>query len=174
MYKFLDSKEEIEGYIKLEGITSAIELCEHKLDKHFNAKVNKKHIAKMENFKSRIAEDIKFKYYEVYKRYFKLPKMIDKYYDSSIFTKERVQKAMILDNGRNFEDGFSGIKVKNNSYTNNYVVEVVDGERGQVFCKRYEGGLPTKEQIIIDSVFGLGELEVREQGNLYSIYDFFN
>lgn len=173
MYSFLGSKGEIESYIKLNGVKSPMDLCERKLNHSFQLDINKWFIQRLEMFKSRISEEVKFKFFEVYRKYFKLPRMIDLYYDSSIFTESKVRSAMILEHGKNFVDGFSGVKVKNNCYSNEYVVEVVDGENGQLFCKKHMC-LPTKEQLIIDSAFGLGSLDIRENGNLYSIFDFFN
>lgn len=170
---FLGTITEIEEYIKINSIKTPVELADKKLENAFNSRENKKFRNKIDSWLDRLSDVNKYKYFEVYKRNFKLPKILNMYYKSDVFTEQKVTKAMILEQGRNFEDGFSGVKVKNNCYTNDYVIEVVDGEKGQVFCKKYKGSLPTIEQILVDSVFGLGDLDVREQGNLYSIVDFF-
>lgn len=171
---FLDNEKVIKQYIEENNIKTPVELADKKLENFFNNRENRKFKKRIDSWLDRVKETDENKYFEIYKRYFKLPKMLNMYYGQDIFNESSVKKAMILEQGRYFEDGFSGVKVKNNCYTNDYVVEIVDGEKGQVFCKKYEGSLPTKEQILIDSVFGLGFLEVREQGNLYSILDFFN
>lgn len=171
--RFLGSEQEIKDYIKSNHIKSAVELADKRLENYLNSKENKKFKKRIDSWLDILDKDIREKYFEVYKRNFKLPKLLNDYYNPEILTESAVKRAMILQHGRNFEDGFSGVKVKNNCYTNDYVIEVVDGEKGQVFCKKYRGSLPTIEQILVDSVFGLGDLDVREQGNLYSIVDFF-
>lgn len=91
-------------------------------------------------------------YFDVFKEYIKTPKMIKEYYKKSIFTESKINSSMILEHGRNYPDGFAGIRVKKMSYTTAYIVEILDGENGQQFIKTYTA-LPTIEQLIFDSVF---------------------
>ena len=53
MYSFLGSKEEIESYIKLNGVKSPMDLCERKLNHSFQLDINKWFIQRLEMFKSR-------------------------------------------------------------------------------------------------------------------------
>lgn len=91
-------------------------------------------------------------YFDVFNEYIKTPRMIKEYYKKDIFTESKINKSLILEHGRNYPDGFSGIKVKRMSYTNDYIIEIVDGENGQQFVKAYRQ-LPTQDQLIYDSVF---------------------
>lgn len=65
-----------------------------------------------------------------------------------------VDKALIYSVGRNYPDGFSGIHIKKESYRNYYQVEIVDGERGKKFFKRYDH-LPSYDELLEDSKFDL-------------------
>ncbi len=83
---------------------------------------------------------------------FKLPEMINKYYDSKIFTSKRLDQQIIVSHGHNFADGFAGITIKKMSYSDEYILEILDGENGQQFCKTYKE-LPTKDNLIYDTLF---------------------
>lgn len=115
-----------------------------------NSTRNKKHLKKLNDLVKSYNHD--YPYYSLYKEKFLLPKLITQYYINSIFTEEKVRKGFIVTHGRDFTDGFSGIFIKNKNYTNRFVIEIKDGERGQLFCKTYDG-LPTIERLIIDSFY---------------------
>lgn len=80
-------------------------------------------------------------------------KLADSNYDSAI-NEKAVISAMILERGRNFGDGFSGLKVKKASYNASFAFELVDGERGQVFFRVYDH-FPQKDEFLEDVAFDL-------------------
>lgn len=89
-------------------------------------------------------------YFEVYKKYIKLSLMIQDYWKDT--TKSKVDNAMILQVGRHFEDGFSGMQIKKMSYSDEYIVSIEDGEEsGILFIKTYKK-YPETLQLIEDSV----------------------
>lgn len=110
------------------------------------------------------------KYFYMYSEYILLPKLINEHWES--INKQQVDRAMILQSGRYFEDGFSGIQIKKMSYSDEYIVSIEDGERGLLFIKTYKF-FPEKSMLIEDSVFNN---LLRNDGKKYkkSIREIFN
>ena len=69
------------------------------------------------------------------------------------FTPQKVQKAMILKVGRNYEDGFSGITIKAAPYHNEFIIRIDDGEAGNYFHKIYNH-FPMQQELELDSLLG--------------------
>lgn len=143
--------QELQEHIKNNGYTNILLYCNDYLKSTLQAdKIANKLINKY------IADNPKYNestlYFDMYSNYILLPKMLKEYYKSNIFTESAINKALILEHGRNYSDGFSGIRIKKMSYTNDYIIEVMDGERGQLFCKTYRK-LPELNQLIYDSIF---------------------
>jgi len=112
-------------------------------------------------------------YFDTFKDNIKTVRMINDYYDKNIFTETKIERAMILESGRNYADAFSGIRIKKMSYTNDYIIEILDGELGQCFIKTYKR-LPTAKQMIYDSVYP--DILYNDDSKTYkpSIIDFYN
>ena len=127
-------------------------LCNHVLECVTKKdKIMKKLVAKYIDRYPEFSES-KTLYFDTFKDYIKTVRMINDYYDTKIFTEFKINQALILEHGRNYPDGFSGLRIKKMSYSSDYIIEIVDGECGQQFIKTYNK-LPTKEQMIYDSVF---------------------
>lgn len=143
--------QELQEHIKNNGYTNILLFCNDYLkstldgDKIANRLVNK-YVDNNINYNKDTL------YFDMYSNYILLPKMLKEYYKSNIFNVIAINKALILEHGRNYSDGFSGIRIKKMSYTNDYIIEVVDGERGQLFCKTYKR-FPELNQLIYDSIF---------------------
>lgn len=113
-----------------------------------NDKTFKKFIKRYNEYKP----DSKYPYYEIYLWQFKIPHMMELYWDDKIFTPKKVEDAMILKHGCNHPDGWAGIQIKKLAYRQGWIVEILDGCNGQQFIKSYKE-FPTKEQICQDSIF---------------------
>jgi N-acyl-D-aspartate/D-glutamate deacylase len=149
--KLFNNVKELKEYIIKNNFKDVKTFCNHVLE-HYTA--NTKIMNKLINkYKECNREDSDSNiYFNTYSSYMLLPELLKKCYDSKIFTPSKIDRALILEHGRNYPDGFSGIKVKRMSYTNDYIIEVVDGERAQLFIKTYRY-LPTLDQLIYDSIF---------------------
>lgn len=128
----------------------------------------------VERYKKHKSND-RLYYYGMYLWIFKLPQMINKYYDTNIFTTKKINEQLIITNGNSFSDGFAGVKVKKMSYDDYYILEIVDGENGQLFCKTYKK-LPTIKQLEYDTVFKYILDNNYNKNNKYkkSVYELFN
>ena len=92
-------------------------------------------------------------YFDFVKTHFIAPNLIEKNWTNTI-SKKRVENGSIFEIGKNYPDGFPGIKIKKSSYRNRWLFELVDGERGQQFIKTYDK-FPNKKQVLLDSIISL-------------------
>lgn len=139
------NKDEVKLYIEKNGVQSPVELCEQLVKEQLKNSPT--------SIVSRILKFLdtskEYPYFNLYVENFLIPRMLTRYYRD--ITKADVDKALILQKGRDFPDGFSGIQVKAVSYTSNYVVQVSDGERGILFVKKYNH-FPTYDELLMDTL----------------------
>ncbi|RMD65684.1 hypothetical protein D6817_05600, partial [Candidatus Pacearchaeota archaeon] len=110
-------------------------------------------IKKLEDIFSRNISPIKNPALEYFKSRTVPSEIVLRDWDEKEITPNRVSRAMILSVGRNFADGFSGLLIKKQPYSDVYLVNIKDGKRGGVFYKVYYG-FPTKKQVLYDAILG--------------------
>ena len=107
---------------------------------NFDFKLKKR----IENINSKVP------YFNFVKSHFVAPQLVEKNWDKNI-SKKRIENNSLLEIGKNYPDGFSGIKIKKAPYRDRWLLELVDGERGQQLIKTYNK-FPNKEQVLMDSI----------------------
>lgn len=165
MKRRLTTKEDFKQFITENNIQSPKALCNILFEPHVRTLSRKI----KQNLCRSLDMTKEYPYYHLYKNEFLLPKMITKYYKG--IPKQQVDRALILEVGKSFPDGFSGVRIKARSYTSNYVIEFLDGERGTLFLKQYNH-FPAYEELIMDSLLESSIHEPPEYFD-FSIVDLF-